>query len=266
MALGAAVLLLSGCAQPDKNIDMNSSTTKSTPLTRSEWDAARAQTVFFAHQSIGDNVLDGLEQIAAREGWPALRVVEGIPPTLTEPMLLHSKVGQNGDPSSKINGFKQAIDAGAGVRAEIALMKFCFWDVRAETDVDVVFNEYRQAIADISRSYPKLTLLHATVPLVIEDVDWRAGVRRLLRRPVPSDVDNARRHALNQKIRAAYGDQLFDIARAEQNPATSPDTAVPYLADGYSSDGAHLNADGRRAVAAAFVRSVAAGARIGAIR
>ena len=264
LALAAATLMLA-CTDPDKSIDMNTATITTTALTRSDWDAIRSHTVFFGHQSIGDNIIDGLRQIAAAESWPALRVVEDPSSTISEPALLHSKVGQNGNASSKIAGFKQALDAGAANRADIALMKFCFWDIRADTDVNKVFDEYQRTMADISRRFPTLTLLHATVPLVIEDNDWRARVRRLVGKAVPTDADNARREALNQKIRAAYGARVFDIARAEQDPDVAA-SAVPYLSAAFSSDGAHLNEAGRRQVAAAFVRSVAAAARVGVAR
>jgi hypothetical protein len=242
---------------------MNTTSTAAT-MTRSDWDAARGRTIFFGHQSVGENILDGLRQIAAAEQWPALTVVEGSAPA-SGPALVHSKVGANGDPSSKIVGFKQALDAGAGASAEVALMKFCFWDIRADTDVDKVFAEYRSTMSDISRRYPNLTLLHATVPLVVEDRDFRARIRRMVGSSVPTDADNARREALNQKIRATYGDRVFDIARAEQDPIASGGD-VPYLAASFSSDGAHLNDVGRRQVASEFVRTVATVSRVGATR
>jgi hypothetical protein len=263
IVLGAATLL-SACADPDTTTDMTTSTLTTAPLTRSDWDALRAHTVFFGHQSVGENIIDGLRQIGTREGWPELPLVEGVRPAGSGPAMLHSKIGQNGDPSSKIAGFAQALDAGAGQVADVALMKFCFWDIRADTNVDAVFDEYQRKMRDVAQRFPQLTLLHATVPLVVEDQDWRARVRRLLGKPVPTDVDNARREALNHKLRAAYGNHVFDIARAEQDGEAA--SAVPHLSASFSSDGAHLNDAGRRQLASAFVRTVAAASRVGAPR
>jgi hypothetical protein len=261
IAIGASAFVAGACADGDKSTTMN--TTTSATMTRGDWDAARGRTIFFGHQSVGENILDGLRQIATAEKWPALTVVENTNAP-NGPAVIHGKVGANGDPTSKIVGFKQALDAGAGANAEIALMKFCFWDIRADTNVDKVFAEYQKTMSEIGRSYPNLTLLHATVPLVVEDRDWRARVRRMIGSTVPTDLDNARREALNQKIRATYGDRVFDIARAEQEPGASGE--VPYLAASLSSDGAHLNDAGRRQVASEFVRTVASVSRVGATR
>ena len=225
---------------------------------RPQWDAARSRIIFFAHQSVGENILDGLRQIAATEGFPAMTVVETSAAATAGPALWHEKVGQNGDPMSKINGFTQALNAGAGARADVALMKFCFWDIQKDTDVKKVFSAYRDAMTQVSRQFPNLTLLHTTVPLVVEDSDWKASVRRLLRMAVPTDLDNAKREELNQMIRQEYGSRaaLFDIAALEQEAPGR--NGVPYLAAAYSSDGAHLNDAGRRAVASGLVKSLAA--------
>jgi hypothetical protein len=41
---------------------------QSSTVGRPEWDAARSRAVFFAHQSVGENILDGLRRIASAEG------------------------------------------------------------------------------------------------------------------------------------------------------------------------------------------------------
>ena len=256
----AAAVLLTGC-NTNTSTEMTTPTADTTAsLSRSDWDLLRTQTIYFGHQSIGTNVLDGLAQIAEGERWPALRVVEAASVPNAEAVLLHNKVGQNGDPTSKIVDFKRGLEAGVGAHADIALMKFCFWDIRADTDVNQVFADYQNMVSTMAKAFPRLTLMHATVPLVVRDNDWRARIRRMLGQQVPTDLDNAKREVLNQQIRAAYGTRVFDIARAEvDGPIAS--AGVPYLADGFSSDGAHLNQAGRRQVAAAFVRSLAAAAR-----
>ena len=54
------------------------------------------------------------------EGWPALRIVEagttGTAP-LQGPALIHQKIGQNGDPHSKMQAFREALDRGSGRRS-----------------------------------------------------------------------------------------------------------------------------------------------------
>jgi hypothetical protein len=236
---------------------MPTNPTPERPLTRADWDTTAQRTIFFGHQSVGDNILEGVRQIGLKEQWPPLRIVDV--QTLGPdggPALAHAKIGRNGDPASKVKSFQEALDAGVGKRVDIALMKFCFWDIRHDTNLDAVFNQYRETMVDLERRYPRVTFVHATVPLMAADVDWRARVRRLLAMSTPTDRDNAARDALNRKIREHYGPRslLLDIARSETEPGVV--TNPPQLAADFSSDGAHLNDVGRSRVAAAFVKSL----------
>lgn len=252
--IACVALALAACSGSHENTTMK--TTHTTQLTRAEWDAAAARSVFFGHQSVGDNMLDGLRQISESESWPALRILEqNGGAALRGPVLLHAKIGQNGDPRSKVKAFREAIDAGLGNQVDIALMKFCFWDIRHETDIDAVFNEYRSTMDDLARRYPKVTFVHTTVPLVAADVDWKAQVRRLIGLTTPTDIDNRTREKLNQRIRSQYaGHVLLDIAMAEREPSGPSD--APQLAASLSSDGAHLNNAGRLRVGAEFVKAL----------
>lgn len=232
--------------------------TNETTVTREAWAAVVGKRVYFGHQSVGDNVLDGVKTLAETHGFQPLRIVEHAPSAIVDgPALVHTKIGQNGDPQSKVRGFREALEGGLGGQVDVALMKFCFWDIRKDTDIDGVFAEYRQTLAELERRYPAVTFVHATVPLVAADVDWRARVRRLVGMTTPTDEDNAARERLNTKIREVYGaSQLFDIARAEE--AENGSEPPGQLAAAFSSDGAHLNASGRRRVGAALIRSLSA--------
>lgn len=257
VVLACLVAGLPGCARNDKDSTMPSTTTS---LTRADWNATASRTIFFGHQSVGDNILDGVKQIEAAEGWPALRVLalnESQAARLNGPALAHLKIGVNGEPLSKIKAFRAALDAGIGDQVNVALMKFCFWDIRSDTDVDAVFAEYRAAMADLAGRFPRVTFIHATVPLVAADVDWRARVRRLVRVGTPTDADNRTRETLNRRIREQYGRDgiVLDIALSEAGTGGLADP--PQLASEFTSDGAHLNEAGRRNVGAAFVKALA---------
>lgn len=252
----SAVLMLAACSSSPEQTPMTMTPTP--PLTRAEWDATAARTIFFGHQSVGDNILDGLKRIGDSERWPALRVVELTGEQVVDaPMLAHAKIGQNGDPISKVKGFRDAMDAGIGRQVDIALMKYCFWDIRRDTNIDAVFADYQQTMNDLAKRYPNVVFVHTTVPLVAADVDWRARVRRLVGVGTPTDADNATREQLNRKIRDSYGTGhvLLDIARIE---TAGTETTPPQLAEEFSSDGAHLNDLGRRRVGAELVKVLAA--------
>lgn len=256
-ALALVVVLtgISGCSAPDESEPMSNSSVAQ--VSRAQWDALRQRRVFFGHQSVGDNIIDGLRQIAAAEGWPALNVA--VVPTQGAPdgaALYHAAIGKNGDPISKINAFREALENGVGSRVDVAMMKFCFWDIRRDTDVDAVFTAYKRTLDDLSRRFPQVTFVHATVPLVVADQDFGAVARRLIGKKTPTDADNLAREALSAKLRAEYGGRglVFDIARDQAGAANG---AVPSLAKELSSDGAHLNDAGRRRLASQLVRTVA---------
>jgi hypothetical protein len=268
-ALAGLTCLAVALAACDRSQENAMSTTTQTPsLTRAQWDALSARSVFFGHQSVGDNMLDGVQKLGKTEGWPELRIIEQSgAPASKQPSLMHAKIGQNGDPQSKVKAFKDALDAGVGQQVDIALMKFCFWDIRHETNIDAVFNEYRSTMADLERRYPNVTFVHATVPLVAADMDWKARVRRMIGQKTNTDIDNGVRETLNQKIRNEYANRaiVLDIAKAESDSDGPMDN--PQLAASLSSDGAHLNDAGRRRVGAEFVKALSdAATRMGADR
>ncbi|GAB3256856.1 hypothetical protein [Nocardioides dilutus] len=215
--------------------------------------------VFFGHQSVGQNVLDGVRRLADR-GEPV-------------PVVHDALIGDNEDPLSKIADFDTRVRGGLGAQVDVAMMKLCYIDVTVQTDVDALFGTYRTTLSALERDHPTVTFVHVTVPLTTE----RSGLSRLRARLTGNDRfgpdENAVRERLNALIRDAYaGQHLFDLAAVE---STRPDgTRVSgrhdgsgYFAlfDGYASDLGHLNDAGAEVAAAAWLRTVARAARGGRI-
>jgi lysophospholipase L1-like esterase len=197
---------------------------------------------------------------------PGVQVVALVPaagPVPEGPVMLHRYIGTNGQPLSKIRGFQEAIDSHVGQGVDVAAMKFCFWDIRADTDVRQVFAEYERTLAGLEARHPTTRFIHITVPLFAPDNDWRAGIRRLIGRPVPRTLDNAKRNELSDMIRARYAgrEPVFDLARLEA--AASTEGGVPYMAAELTTDGGHLNPEGRHRLATAFLTMVAGAAPAG---
>ncbi|WP_447949311.1 hypothetical protein [Microbacterium aurum] len=225
--------------------------------------AAFADTrMFFAHQSVGSNVLGGLAALA-----PELHVVDAAESVGgVEGIVVHAYVGVNGDPLSKLDDFATMIDGGAADGIDIALLKFCYVDVDAGTDVDAILEAYTSQIAAAQARHPATTFLYATVPLVT-DRDLRATVKSWLGRDAGmGPEDNAARQRFNEELRdrvAATG-RLFDIAAVEAAMDQSPTTRTRegetfyVLHEAYAADRGHLNDLGARAAAAELVRVVAA--------
>ena len=223
------------------------------------WGRVRQTRLFFGHQSVGENILDGVRDLARGAGNSDIHIIDRAKEaTPAGPVLLHAHIGQNGDPLSKIRGFREALDSGVGEQVDVAAMKFCFWDIQRDTDVARVFTEYEKTLADLQQRYPRVRFVHLTVPLVVRDDDWRAGIKRLLGRPIPRTLDNAKRHELSERLRARYGKSgsVFDLEALQA--AASTENNIPYLDPALTSDGAHLNEAGRVKLAAGFLQAMTA--------
>jgi hypothetical protein len=222
-----------------------------------ELSAAARTTVFFGHQSVGKNVLDGLDGVYAAHG-------RSSPAGWSD-----AYIGQNGDPLGKIEDFDARIRGGLGTEVDVALMKLCYVDVTDRTDVDALFERYRTTMADLERDFPDVRFLHVTAPLTTEAgllSRLKAGVKTLLgREVVESRADNVARERFNALMRQEYGpERLFDLAEIE---STAPDgTRVSgdvdgrdYFAlySGYAADSGHLEQEASMLAAAHLLALVA---------
>lgn len=220
--------------------------------------ALSERRVFFGHQSVGKNLLDGIEDLA-RESGVALRVAEG--GSLRTPGLVHAFIGENQRPLSKIEAFAQAIDGGAA-DAEIAFFKFCYVDVDSSTDARALFRLYQAALEGLRRRHPRIAWVHVTIPLTVTQGGVKAAVKSLMGRAPWGERENARREEFNALLRSTYAgkEPLFDLARLESTREEGPERSSgrpPSLVPEYTDDGQHLNARGRSRAARALVELLA---------
>jgi hypothetical protein len=224
-------------------------------VTEEQLSRAAGQRVFFAHMSVGDDILSGLQALyqARKTNAPGIdRFAVGDAPAAVEPgTLVHTAIGENGDPIGKLRHFDEAVRAGLGGSVDVAVLKFCYIDFDQDTDVDALFEEYLTTLNALERDYPKVTFLHATAPLTVGP----SGVKQRLLGLLGRD-DNRVREQYNTLMRGTFSsDRLFDIALLEH---TATQAGPEALDRGYSSDGAHLNETGSAVVAAGLVRLLAA--------
>jgi hypothetical protein len=223
--------------------------------------------VFFGHQSVGANVLDGLASLSAARGSP-VRIVEvrSAGAALSPGTFAHAYVGTNGDPAGKLESFAGVL-AGLARPPDIALVKLCFVDIVPGTDVDGLFRTYRARLDELQRRYPTTRFVHLTVPLTIVQSGPKAWVKELLGRAPYGALENEARERFNAQLRATYAgrEPLFDIARLESTSADGAPVVgawsgrtMPALDGDYTDDGGHLNAAGRDRVARALVAYLAA--------
>ena len=237
---------------------------------KADLQAVSTQRIFFGHQSVGDNLLDGV-RLLAKEAQVPLNIVE-VNTALALPAntLGHAHVADNTQPLKKLASFEQALGK-QPAKLNIALLKFCYVDIDLGTDVKQLFGAYQQTVNRLKTAHPGTTILHVTTPLTTVQTGWKATVKSWLGKPPYGAQENLKREEYNQLLRQAYGQKepLFDLARIETlqpdgqpNLMTWKNQLVPALVPAYSDDGEHLNAVGQRHAARALLAALAkAGSR-----
>lgn len=218
-------------------------------LSQRRLERATASTLVFGHQSVGENILEGVQALyrSRRSAPPRIVPWTTQAPTVSTGWIAEARVGKNSKPVTKISEFESRLNSMA-VSPEVALLKLCYVDVTSKTDGASLFRIYRRAMARLKAAHPHTVILHATVPLKSGD-----------------KASNVKRQKYNRLIRGTYPKRrIVDIARVE---STSPSGArvrgklngkrYYALYRGYTSDGGHLNNEGSQRVAAELIRVVA---------
>jgi len=237
---------------------------RASAVTTAELAKVSRTRVFFGHQSVGMNILEGASSVYAAYGLTAPPIGEGAVPGSEGGFIDHAFIGENGNPQLKIQDFAAKLRAGLGVRADVAMMKLCYVDITSGTDIRAVFDAYRNAMTALRREFPRVTFIYVTVPLTTQP-GLLSNVKSLLTGSGGSAADNAARERFNALIRQQYaGDHVFDLAAAESTAPDGGRVAGTYdgqryygLYDGYASDPGHLNAEGAQVVAAGWLTAIA---------
>lgn len=243
-------------------------TTTRSDLSRADLDQLRTIKVFFGHQSVGNNIIAGLQDLLGESGAPLPRIRETSNPAdfSTEPLIAHGKVGENTKPLTKIEDFVRIMSMGVGDKVDVAFFKFCYIDLVVGDDPDALFARYRDAMERLEAQFPATRFVHFTMPLRVVQSGPRAWVKRIIGRPIGGYADNVVRNRFNTLVRSAFRgkEALFDLALLE---STGPGgSRCTFLADGvanealcpeYTADGGHLNQSGRRIVAGELLKHIA---------
>ncbi|HTO93629.1 MAG TPA: hypothetical protein VMM80_04635 [Bacteroidota bacterium] len=232
---------------------------------RKDLEVIAAHRVFFGHQSVGVDIMEGVRELNAATG-STVRFAGATSDSLPAgPWCADAIVGRNGDPASKCAAFAATVDRLSRDSLELAVLKFCYVDIKPGRDIDSMFREYERTVMGLKQSHPALIIVHATVPLTERAPWWKRAIRKVLGREETTDESNAGRARFNEMLTGRFGGEpLFDIARLE---STYPDGTrcgfdaggrkVYSLIGAYTRDGGHFNDAGRRLAAAAFVRTLA---------
>jgi len=265
MALLIALAIFAGCR--GKGTELEPKGGKSLDnLSAAAWDKLAGKRIFFGHQSVGYNIMDGVGVLLKENPSIRLTIVETTDPSRFDaPVFAHAGVGRNENPGSKCEAFEQYLDLGIGSRADIAFFKFCYVDINRETDVEKVFESYKATVRRVKTKYPGLTLVHVTVPLTSAEYTLAVRLKSFIKRILGRVDENVARGKLNERIRKEFGgtDPVFDLAAIESTSPfgesvsfTSHGKKYPCMYPGYTTDGGHLNDAGKRVAAVGLLQTL----------
>ena len=225
----------------------------------SSWERLAHKRIFFAHQSVGFDIVAGIEDLLKENSLPLLKITEtNILSDSVEPVFAHCRLGKNGDPEFKCVDFARFLEEGGGNRADMAFLKFCYVDVTTRTDVNRLFTQYKEMMSSLREKYPRMIFIHFSVPVTATPNDFKGRIKRFFGLSSGEQRDNIKRNQFNEKLRKEYRTEktLFDLAELQ---STFPDGSKAFFKNGnkmypclvpdYTNDGGHLNAKGRKRVA-----------------
>lgn len=218
--------------------------------------------VFFGHQSVGTNVLDGIRALKGMDVSMVDIKADATGAVGSGAAILHASIGRNLHPDEKISDFAELMRSGIGESTDVSFMKLCYVDANAGFTAVRIFDSYVSEMERLEGEYPDTVMVYFTMPLMSEHSGIKDRVKELLGRTTPGREGNVERNRFNDMLRKAkgYTGRLFDIAAVE---ATGVDgtretfrlggESYEAMVTAYTTDGGHLNELGRRIVAEELV-------------
>jgi hypothetical protein len=229
---------------------------------REYWAKLAEKKIFFGHQSVGYNIIEGIKDIMRERNYIKLNIVKTREPEqFDQPIFAHAQVGWNTDPASKIEAFENIMDTGVGNKVDIAFFKLCYIDVMRDSNPQQIFANYRNTIEDLKARCPDTEFLHVTVPIRSAPKGLKRYVKQSIKLLIGKQGvldDNMKRQQYNTLLNNVYSEteSLFDLALAESlGPdgyrcyAVKEKERVYFMNSIYTYDGGHLNEEGRKRVA-----------------
>lgn len=216
--------------------------------------ALASKKIFFGHMSVGSNILQGMENIIeADDRFREIKIFELSPDdeAVDAPGIYHAKNGKNGFAKTKCNAFIKFLgEKNRGEKFDIAFFKFCYVDIDRDNDINNLFNYYVQTIDQVKQEFPRLRIVHFTIPLAVHS--W--GLKRFVKNILFGDIENFKRNQFNEMLKNEFQDKdtIFDLATIESTLPDGTRSSFSYkdntyfsLARQYTNDGGHLNEIGR---------------------
>jgi hypothetical protein len=251
MTLSLFVALLQpGCQK--NNYEMNEIYTQYGSGTKNTGEIIKKVSdlkIYFGHRSVGNDILGGIEQWENETGVQLNKVESKDFSSLGDASLVHFRVGSNTDPRSKIDEFVSLVAQIPQEANPVAFFKLCYIDIVGNTDIDPLFEYYKEKMLYLKETYPNIRFMVTTVPLMGHQKGIKAIVKKMLGRQPTGVLGNIKRDEFNQRlIREFQGIMpVFDLGGIESiRPDGTKETysfkgnEYPYMHKNYTYDYGHL--------------------------
>lgn len=181
--------------------------------------------IYFGHQSVGNNILSGIEQWEKETGVSLEKVESKDFLSVAETSLVHFRVGSNSDPRSKIDDFVSLVGQIPQEGSPVAFFKLCYVDITGNTDIDPLYEYYKERMIYLKENYPNIRFIVSTVPLMGIQRDIKAIVKKILGRQPTGVLGNIKRNEFNERLIKDFDGILpvFDLGGIE---STRPDGTI----------------------------------------
>ena len=143
MVVLGLIIAINGCG--DKMSKEKVQYGKIDEIPKELWQKLSHKKIYFGHQSVGYNILEGVQELMKENKNITLNVIETEkPPATGDGFLSHSPIGDNFHPLTKIEDYKKKIIENFGGDLDIALLKFCWVDINAQSNIEGLFNDYKK--------------------------------------------------------------------------------------------------------------------------
>lgn len=247
-------LLLSACSDGGKTLQESTLNSADRQSLLTQFTRLVDRQIVFAHQSVGSDILAGVELLAQRaQVQMPMRETRSARPE--DKGIVHFKVGRNEAPEEKLADFRGRFSSDGFPYADLAILKLCYIDFIATTDGVALGQKYVDLLDTLQQQHQSTRFIAVTAPLTVEQTGIKAWIKRALGREPAGIAENRQRSAFNTIVRSRYaaGNQLFDLAAAESGSSEAGQSLRPELA----SDGRHLNEKGQIFVARELLRVLA---------
>ena len=232
-------------------------------IPKSTWKMLAGKNIYFGHQSVGSDILQGIEDLKKESPWLPITInsLNDVKQN-TGIQLIHSSIGKNGDINSKNSSFEEIIVTILSGKVDIAGFKYCFLDFDSTSNIQEIFNNYKATIFSIKKTNPNIRIVHFTVPLTSNQTGIKAFLKNMFGKPVGGAVENVVRNKYNDLLKKEYAKTgfVFDLAGFESTNIDGSVNLFKYnekyyrhLVSKYIYDGQHLNEMGKRRIAEQFV-------------